>query len=176
MEQIEKLANLVNLEPLFVIIIGAGIILLVFGLGAFLAARRRRRISRAKKKALDKSGGLEILASSSKKINEPFSVILSACRDLPEGKAFLENEEVADALSELDGLLKPRPVPGKKKKTRDLSLVDYSARASESLSGDSARKPMVRILRALYMDQALYQALKQDYSGELKKAADFLTD
>ena len=176
MEQIEQLASLVNMEPLFVIIIGAGIILLIFGLGAILAARRKKRITRARMKGLRKSSSLADLASLSRKVNEPFAAILAACQDLPEGKAFLEKEEVSGALSELDGLLKPRATPVQKKKSRDLSLVDYSANAGDSISGEAARKPMVKILRALYMDQDLFKALQRDYAGELKKAVDFLTD
>ncbi len=178
MEQIEKLARLVNMEPLLVVIIGIGIILILFGLVAFISARRRKRISRAKEKALNKAGNLEQTVSTSRKVNESFAAILTACQALPEGEAFLKKEEVASAIRELDKTLRPVPAPAskKKKKTRDLSLVDYSVQAAALPSGESARKSMVRIIRALYMDQALYTALQKDYSGELKKAAESLTE
>jgi len=178
MEHIEKLAKLVNMEPLLVIIIGAGILLVLFGLGAIVTANRRKRISRAREKALDSSGNLEETASSCKKVNEPFAAILAACQSLPEGEAFLKKEEVASALMELDRSVNPRPAPvkTKQKKSGGFSIVDYSAQAAEEPSDEAARKPMVRIIRALYMDQDLYTALQKDYSGELKKAAESLTE
>jgi len=129
MEQIEKLARLVNMEPLMVILIGAGIILLVFGLGAAVAAKRRKRVVQARKAALKKGDSLERVASSCREINEPFSRILAAVQALPEGEAFLKQDEIATALQELEGtvIVKPAARPIKKKKTsRDLSLIDHS--------------------------------------------------
>ena len=79
MEQIEKLAKLVNMEPLLVILIGAGVILIVFGLAAAIAARRRKRVARAREKALKKAGGIDQIVSSCERINKPFSNILLAC-------------------------------------------------------------------------------------------------
>ena len=176
MEQIEKLARLVNMEPLLVIIIGAGIILVIFGLGAVVTARRRKRITRAKEKALDKPGSIDTLASLSKKVNEPFATLLTACHSLPEGDGFFIKEEVSSALSDLDRLMKPRPAKPRKKKSGDLSLVDYSARDAGVSISESTRKPMLKILKALYMDQDLFKAMQKEYAGELKKAVDSLTD
>lgn len=178
MEQIEKLGKLVNMEPLLVIIIGVGIILIIFGLGAFVSAGRRKRIARAREKVLEKGEGIELLASSCSRISEPFTAVLRACPGLPGGEAFLKTDEVASALRELESSLavKERPAPKKKKGKADLSLLDYSSRPAGEAGPAGAKKSMVRIIRAIYMDRELLKALKEGYSGELKEAVEFLTE
>ena len=179
MEQIEKLSKLVNMEPVLVIIIGVGVILIIFSLAAFVSSRRRKRIARSRDKALKKQGNIALIASSCQRISEPFATILRACPELPGGEDFLQKEEVASALRELDGTLTPSraaPPSKKKKGARELSLLDYSSLPAEDSSGEGARKSMVRIIRAIYMDRQLLQALKQGYPGELKEAVEFLTE
>jgi len=178
MEQIEKLAKLVNMEPVLVILIGVGLILIVFGLGAAITAKRRKRITRSKEKALKNKGGMELLPSSCKKISESFATILQACPDLPGGDDFLKKDEVASALRDLAGALAPKAAPASKRKkgSNDLSLRDYSYQTSEDSSIDDARKSMVRIIRALYMDRQLLKQLKEGYPGELKEAVESLTE
>lgn len=178
MEQIEKLAKLVNMEPVLVIIIGVGLILIVFGLGAAVTAMRRKRITRSREKALKKTGGIEQVISSCKGINEPFTTILQACPTLPGGEAFLKKDEVASALRDLAGALITKAAPDSKKKkgSGELSLLNYSSQPSEKISGEEARKSMVRIIRALYMDRQLLKELKEGFPGELKEAVEFLTE
>ncbi len=179
MEQIEKLGKLINMEPVLVIIIGVGIILIIFGLGAFVSARRRKRIARSREKVLKKGEGIELIVSSCSRISEPFTAVLRACSGLPGGEAFLKTDEVASALRELEsslGVKKEVPAPKKKKGKGELSLLDYSSRPAVPADGTEAKKSMVRIIRAIYMDRELLKALKEGYSGELKEAVESLTE
>jgi len=178
MEQIERLANLVNMEPLLVILIGAGILLVIFGLAAFWGARRRKRVAEAREKARKKAGGIEAIASSCERINKPFSTILRACSELPGGEGFLKQEEVAASLRELEENVASRtpPTPRKTGKSGKLSLVDYSARPAETDPPAGSRKSMVRFIRALYMDRGMLQAVKDNHAPELRNAVESLTE
>jgi hypothetical protein len=90
----------------------------------------------------------------------------------------LKTDEVASALRELESSLavKEKPVPKKKKGKGELSLLDYSSRPAGDADPSGAKKSMVRIIRAIYMDRELLKALKEGYSGELKEAVEFLTE
>jgi len=178
MEQIEKLAKLVNMEPVLVIIIGVGFILIVFGLGAAVSVMRGKRITRSREKALKKTSSIELVISSCKGINEPFTTILQACPAFPGGEAFLKKDEVASALRDLAEVLVTKVAPSSKKKkgSKDLSLLDYSSQPSENFSGGEARRSMVRIIRALYMDRQLLKELKEGFPVELKEVVESLTE
>lgn len=161
-----------------VILIGAGVILIVFGLAAAIAARRRKRVARAREKALKKAGGIDLIVSSCERINKPFSNILRACSILPEGEAFLKSEEIVSSLRELEGAVAAKPAASLKKKkgSRDLSLLDYSPPPPERSSPEAARKSMVRFIRALYMDRGLLQVIKEHHDADLKNAVESLTE
>ena len=94
MEQIEKLSKLVNMEPVLVILIGVGVILIIFSLAAVVSSRRRKRIARSRDKALKKMGNVALVASSCQRISEPFATILRACSELPGGEDFFKKEEI----------------------------------------------------------------------------------
>lgn len=161
-----------------VLLIGAGILLVIFGMAAFWGAKRRKRVAAAREKAGKKSGGIEAIASSCERINKPFSTILRACSTLPGGDDFLKQEDVATSLRELEQSVAFRTPPGprKSKDKGKLSLIDYSAQAPETPPPAGSRKSMVRFIRALYMDRGMLQAVKDNHAPELQSAVESLTE